>query len=156
MKLKEYLGIGPLFTLFSLLYSLIVFSIYKMFFPDLKFTLFSEKVNFYLGLSLIIFGVFVFVISLVEAFIHFREEKLYTDGIYSIVRHPMYGSWIVMIVPGIVIISRSVLGLSLPIVMFFLFKWLISEEECCLEKKFGESYRIYKKRVGAIFPKIFF
>ena len=65
----------------------------------------------------------------------------------------MYGSWILYTVPGMVIISGYLPGLTVPLFMYIIFKILIRKEERYLEERFGEDYRKYKERVGLLFPK---
>ena len=48
---------------------------------------------------------------------------------------------------------NSLIGLTVPIFMYLVFKIFIVEEDKYLEDKFGEEFLKYKKRVGEIFPK---
>jgi len=105
------------------------------------------------GILLVIIGLPIFLIPGITIDKYFNKGKLATKGIYGYFRHPIYGSWIVFIVPGIVLIVNSLLGLTVPIFIYIAFKILIVEEEKYLEDKFGEEYFEYKRKVGAIFPK---
>jgi protein-S-isoprenylcysteine O-methyltransferase Ste14 len=78
---------------------------------------------------------------------------LATKGVYAYFRHPIYGSWIVFIIPGIVLIVNSLIGLTIPVFMYIVFKTTIGEEDKYLEEKFGEEYDEYKRKVGSLFPK---
>jgi protein-S-isoprenylcysteine O-methyltransferase Ste14 len=84
---------------------------------------------------------------------YFNEGKLATRGVYAYFRHPIYGSWIVFIVPGVVLMLNSLLGLTVPFFMYVVFSALIKEEEEYLEEKFGDEYFEYKRKVGSIFPR---
>jgi protein-S-isoprenylcysteine O-methyltransferase Ste14 len=81
-------------------------------------------------------------------------EVLNTEGVYSVVRHPLYvGNFFIY------------LGLSLypgfwwfPILFCLLF-WIYYErimfaEEDFLERKFGEAYRVWADRTPAFFPRM--
>jgi protein-S-isoprenylcysteine O-methyltransferase Ste14 len=60
----------------------------------------------------------------------------------------------VFIVPGVVVITGSVLAISWPIFLYMLFKIFTVEEEAYLRRKFGGEYLKYEREVNAVFPKI--
>jgi protein-S-isoprenylcysteine O-methyltransferase Ste14 len=107
-----------------------------------------------LGISLLIVGVPLYLIAGITIRIYFEAGKLATKGIYGYIRHPIYGSWICFIMPGIVLLADSLIGLTIPLFMYVVFKLLIVEEDRYLEEKFGEDFLEYRNRVGEIFPKI--
>jgi protein-S-isoprenylcysteine O-methyltransferase Ste14 len=147
-------GIGPQFTLISIVYAMVIFLIHLFWIPSFTFTIISRKLNLILGIILIIVGLLIFLIPALTIDKYFYEGRICTTGIYSFIRHPIYGSWIIFIIPGIVLISGSLLAISIPIFMYAIFKSLIPKEEKYLEKKFGEEYIEYKKKVNAVFPTI--
>lgn len=80
--------------------------------------------------------------------------KLVNTGVYSIVRHPQYLG-----------LNSSFIGLSLilgaiycfyliPVIIFLNWLQAFLEEKYLLEKRFGNEYRGYKKKVGMFLPKI--
>lgn len=147
-------GVGPKFLFFSVAYSLFVAIMHYIFLPELKFIVFNRLINTILGIILIFAGLPLF---LIPAFIidkYFEKGELATKGVYSIMRHPIYGSWIVFIIPGIVILHGSVISISVPLFMYFVFKLVIKREEEYLLKMFGNDFLKYKKSVNAIFPTI--
>lgn len=81
------------------------------------------------------------------------EEKLITNGIFKLCRNPLFAEVIFLILPGIILFFNSLLLLTIPCFMYFIFKVFINREEKLLEKKFGEKYTDYKKVTNAIFPK---
>jgi protein-S-isoprenylcysteine O-methyltransferase Ste14 len=82
----------------------------------------------------------------------FAAGELVTDGVYGICRHPLYGSWIVFIVPGIELLLHSWFGLTTSIAMYATLRVLARREEAFLADKFGESYLRYKARVPFVLP----
>jgi protein-S-isoprenylcysteine O-methyltransferase Ste14 len=104
------------------------------------------------GIFLAMIGIPIYLISGITICKYFHEGELATKGIYGYVRHPIYGTWIVFIIPGIVLLINSLIGLTVPIFMYVVFKILIVKEDQYLEDKFGEEFYNYKKRVGEIFP----
>jgi protein-S-isoprenylcysteine O-methyltransferase Ste14 len=110
-------------------------------------------VTLVLGILLVMIGVPIYLISGLTIHKYFHAGQLATKGIYAYFRHPLYGSWIVFIVPGIVLLMNSLIGLTVPVFMYAVFKILIRTEDKYLEEKFGEEFFEYRKRVGEIFPK---
>lgn len=57
--------------------------------------------------------------------------------------NPISAAWIMLIVPGIVIITGNILAISIPFFMYLVFRKYINLEEEYLEEKFGEEYIYY-------------
>jgi protein-S-isoprenylcysteine O-methyltransferase Ste14 len=146
-------GVGRTFALISGAYALLILALNQMYFPTLRFTLFASVVNLTIGVLLIAIGAPLFLIPAFRIDDYFFKGRLCTTGVYAFVRHPIYAAWISWIVPGIVVIRGSVLGLSIPVVMYLVFRILIVKEEQYLAEQFGEAYQEYRRKVGAVFPK---
>ncbi len=79
------------------------------------------------------------------------QKELVTDGVYGIVRHPLY-------LAGIIIFTFSphvtVNGLAITILadLYFLFGVFIEERR--FVKMFGDQYREYMKKVPRLVPKV--
>lgn len=145
-------GVGPQFTIISCIYAVIAFVLHFIWFPQLSIPI-PRIISLILGTVLIIIGIPLFFIPGLTIHKYFEEGKLATKGVYAYFRHPIYGSWIVFIIPGIVLIVNSLIGLTVPVFMYFVFKTVIGEEDKYLEKKFGAEYAEYKRKVGSLFPK---
>ena len=77
-----------------------------------------------------------------------------TNGLYRIVRNPMHLGWALVLV-GLAVLRQS-FSLLVIMVPFFLVAHIIYiklVEEKELEKKFGQAYLDYKKRVGMFIPR---
>lgn len=73
--------------------------------------------------------------------------KLVTSGIYGWTRNPMYLG-MALIYAGIAILFDSILALALlPLVLAIIQTKVIAREEVYLERRFGDAYRDYKRRV---------
>jgi protein-S-isoprenylcysteine O-methyltransferase Ste14 len=70
-----------------------------------------------------------------------------THGPYRFTRNPMYLGW-VLVYLGAAMLANAVWPLVLlPIVVFVVRRRVIAREEAYLERRFGESYRVYRARV---------
>lgn len=146
-------GVGPIFTIISGIYTAIIFVIHFVWLSHLSLPV-PRLISLIIGILLVIIGIPIFILPGIVIDKYFNQGKLATEGIYAYLRHPIYGSWIVFIMPGIVFTINSLLGLTIPFFMYFVFRILIVEEEKYLEEKFGDEYFEYKMRVGSIFPKL--
>jgi len=83
-----------------------------------------------------------------------KGHRLIREGPYSYVRHPIYLSSFIVIM-GFIMISKSIFSLVYCIficIPYGLYK--ISLEEEILEKRFGKSFRTYKKNTPMILPTL--
>ena len=147
------LGVGLKFALISVGYTFIIINLHFMWTPHLSFPI-PRLLTLILGVFLLIIGTPIYLTAGLTIHKYFHGGKLATTGIYAYFRHPIYGAWIVFIMPGIVLLLNSLIGLSIPIFMYVLFKILIVKEDKYLEERFGEEFVDYKNRVGEIFPKL--
>lgn len=72
--------------------------------------------------------------------------KVVDSGIYSITRHPMYLSFILMAI-GLIFISQYWLVVIIGIVRILMFYYIMIEEEKMDLKKLGPEYENYIKKV---------
>lgn len=115
----------------------------------------------YAGLALFAAGILVQSIAMIQLKGAYTvrlgvkpEQKLVTGGLYRIVRHPGYLSYL-MSLSGIGLAMGSLLTfLLLIIVVIFLIK-RIDEEEKMLIIEFGEKYLEYMKRTKRLIPMIY-
>jgi protein-S-isoprenylcysteine O-methyltransferase Ste14 len=147
-------GVGPKFTIISLIYAAIVFAIQNIVFSEYRFVMYSTLINIILGILLIVIGLITFLIPAFTIDKYFYEGKLCKKGVYAYLRHPLYASWISFIVPGIVILRGSTLGITIPIFMYIIFRALIHSEEKYLIDTFCDEYIEYKSKVRTLFPKV--
>lgn len=82
------------------------------------------------------------------------EQKLVTSGLYRVVRHPGYLSYIIAII-GIGLSLSSILTLVFVIFIALFITWRIKGEEEMLLKEFGNEYREYMKRTKKLIPFIY-
>ena len=105
-----------------------------------------------LAVILIVIGVPIWLIGAIGAMRAYNRDELVTSGVFGLVRHPMYAAWIVLILPGIALLTSSWPYLLMPLVGYTVFKALIHTEDEYLQSRFGQSYSDYRASVNAIIP----
>ncbi|MFX0026588.1 MAG: methyltransferase family protein [Candidatus Hermodarchaeota archaeon] len=145
-------GVGPKMTLIFVPFIILLGILNIIFSPVFQLPIGSIW-TMPIGIVLIIIGVFIFIKSEITLRKAFKASELVLTGFYGHMRHPMYGSFILFIIPGIVIMINSWILYFLPFIFYIIFRVFIKQEESYCLKKFGEKYTHYKKNVHAIFPK---
>ena len=80
-----------------------------------------------------------------------EEPQVITTGVFSIVRHPIYLSSILLYL-GFILLSLSLLS-TLVWFIIIIFYYMISRyEEKLLTQRFGSAYEEYKKKVPMLLP----
>lgn len=83
-----------------------------------------------------------------------EKHELITRGIYGLIRHPMYASQWLLVLAQPLLLQNWIAGfLNLLAFLPFYFLRVKAEEQLMMEH-FGEEYRAYTKKVGAVFPKL--
>ena len=82
------------------------------------------------------------------------EHKLITNGIFGYIRHPMYASQWIWVIAQPLLLQNWIAGL-LDLFVFIAFYFLrVRAEEKMMLDTFGDEYREYMNKTGAVFPKI--
>lgn len=145
-------GVGPIFAFLSVGYGVIAFAISRYFNPIFQIPLLPKWFLSGLGLVLIFIGTPFLIVSVKTVMKAYNSDSLVTQGVYGCCRHPLYSAWVAFIVPGIVLLANSWIGLTAPLFMYFLLCKLVKKEEDYLEKVFGAEYIEYKKETPCILP----
>lgn len=104
------------------------------------------------GILLLLVGVPMLMVAGKAAMAAYNSDTLATTGVFGVVRNPIYSAWIVFIIPGLVMLSRSWPLLLTPVMAYLVFKTRIRRENEYLENRFGEPYRQYKSQVSELIP----
>lgn len=84
-----------------------------------------------------------------------ENHSLVTEGIYAVVRHPIYTSYILLFA-GYCAMLHSPLAFGLLVVVCCIwFGSRIPLEEAMLERRFGEEYRLYCRQTNRLFPYLY-
>ncbi|MHA1745422.1 MAG: methyltransferase family protein [Promethearchaeota archaeon] len=146
-------GVGVEFTIPVTIYGITTLIVNYLVFPKMIFTLGSPIVNILLGAFVIFLGIATVRKALI-ILPYIEEKKLCTEGIYAKIRNPIYFAWILLIIPGLIIMTGLYLGFTIPFFMYGVFRIFIPREEEYLERLFGEDYLTYKKSTGRLFLHI--
>lgn len=104
------------------------------------------------GAILIIIGLVFFRAGLAEIGENLRiAKKVYSKGIYSRVRHPIY-SGLILACLGLALVVYSVLFFVYVVVLILMLVIIALYEEKHLIKRFGKAYLNYKKETGMFIP----
>lgn len=147
-------GVGPKFTVFSVLSLVLAFVVHYVWYPFFVIPGVPYVVLGAIGLILIAIGVPIWVAASKEVDQAFEADELATQGVYALCRHPIYGSATFFVIPGILLFFRSWVLLALPVAMAILARLLVRQEEAYLQAKFGQAYLDYAGRVNLLFPRV--
>jgi protein-S-isoprenylcysteine O-methyltransferase Ste14 len=114
----------------------------------------------WLGTVLILLSLLVFWRSHVDLGLNWspsleirKEHKLITNGIFGYIRHPMYASQWIWVIAQPLLLQNWLAGV-LNFFVFILFYTLrVRAEEKMMLDTFGNEYREYMNKTGAVFPK---
>lgn len=106
-----------------------------------------------LGYVLLFAGIGIFMEGWRELHHARKKDRLVTDRLYALVRHPQYtGLFIALFGEGIVH-WPTVLSVALFPVVVFAYYQLARSEEREVEKEYGNEYRAYRNRVPMFIPR---
>ncbi|MFX0174479.1 MAG: methyltransferase family protein [Candidatus Hodarchaeota archaeon] len=84
-----------------------------------------------------------------------KEQTLLTDGMYKIIRHPIYAGGLIVTI-GLELAFRSLIVLSIHTVIFLMiFRERMKQEETVLLTKYGEEYRVYMESTYRLIPYLY-
>ena len=146
------LGVGPSIMVPMAAYAVIA-GLATWLWPDLCLITAVPYMAFLVsGIVLLVLGIPMLVVAARALTTAYNSDKLATTGIFGLTRNPIYSAWIVFIIPGLVLMSRSWPLFLTPVVAYFVFKAKIGRENEYLEKRFGDAYRTYKAQVNELVP----
>jgi len=82
-----------------------------------------------------------------------EKHELITRGIYGAIRHPMYASQWLLSIATPLLLQNWIAGWLNLVVFIFFYTFRVKAEEQMMLEQFGDQYRSYMQKVGAVFPK---
>ncbi len=107
-----------------------------------------------IGIFLIAFGLYLDISAKLKSkiFESVAENKLITDGVYGIVRNPVY-SGALLACTGAVLLANNLILLPVPVICWlYMTLFLINTEEKWLKELYGQEYVSYCQKVNRCIP----
>lgn len=80
-------------------------------------------------------------------------HRLKTDGVYALVRHPMYTAFWLWALAQVILLPNWIAGLSGLIGFGCLYAFRVPREEAMMAQAFGEEWRNYAARTPRVAPR---
>ena len=144
-------GAAPKIAIPTIIYMFIAINFDKLEYPLFKITLYNYSILVVIGVIMIIIGVSMVVAVQGKLRKSFNSGFLMKDGLYKILRNPMYDAYLIFVFPGLSLLLNSWLVMTTFIVNFILLQIFIREEYRYLENKFGPEYKSYLDNVWVKF-----
>jgi len=144
-------GVGPRIGAPSILYTLAAWAATKEW-PGVFLIPLLPDFARVVGVILLIAGLLVWASGVITVMLAYNRDELVATGIFALVRHPVYAGWITLGLPGLALIASSWPMLITPFMAYAIFKHFIHREDEYLQKRFGQAYLDYRRRVNAIIP----
>ena len=145
-------GIGPEIAVAALTYALVAGVATSRWPGFCRIRLVPFVVPAVIAALLLMAGVPMLVVAARSVMKAYNRDQLVTSGVSALVRHPIYSAWIVFILPGLALLSRSWPMLLTPLVAYAVFKLRIHREDEYLVQRFGGAYLDYRARVNELIP----
>lgn len=111
----------------------------------------SSEILTIIGLVLLVSGLLIWIWSMLEFLPAYFGDRLAMRGPYSVMLNPVYSSWIVLVIPGIALLTGWWLLLLTSVVMYVSMRMSVHAEDDFLRQKFGKTYEEYRERVSLKF-----
>ena len=149
-------GVGPVIVYGQFVITAVAIVLVKISETDFA-ELSSLKIPFMLiGIAFIVFGIYLDLSAKLKSklFKNVTENKLVTDGVYGIVRNPVYSGALMMCVGAVLIANNLLLFITPVICWLYMTVFLINTEEKWLRDLYGDEYINYCKSVNRCIPFI--
>ena len=146
-------GVGPIIVYGQFIFTAISIILTMVF--DIKIRIEWLKIPFVIiGIIFIVLGFYLDLSAKLKSklFKNVEENKLITDGIYSVTRNPVYtGGFLICL--GAIFIANNLLLFVVPIICWiYMTIFLINTEEKWLRDLYGQEYMDYCKKVNRCIP----
>ena len=110
-------------------------------------------ISMLLGYALLFIGIGIFIQGWRELYRAHRHDRLATDGLYGLVRHPQYTGLFLGLFGEGVVHWPTLFSVGLFPVIVLAYALLARREEKQMLERFGEAYRAYQRRVPMFMPR---
>jgi len=84
-----------------------------------------------------------------------EKHKLISDGVYAVVRHPMYSAFWLWAIAQALLLPNWIAGFSGIVGFGILFFGRVGKEERLMCDTFGDEYREYMRRTSRVLPGVY-
>lgn len=106
-----------------------------------------------LGYGLLFIGIGLFIQGWRELYRARKENRLATDGLYGLVRHPQYSGLFLALFGEGVVHWPTVFSITVFPLIIVAYVLLARREEKKVIAEFGDAYRAYRRQVPMFFPR---
>lgn len=106
-----------------------------------------------IGYTLAFIGIALFAEGWRELYRAKQEQRLATDGLYGVVRHPQYTGLFIGLFGEGVVHWPTIFSVALFPLIVIAYTLLAYREERQMMDQFGDQYRAYQRRVPMFFPR---
>ncbi len=157
MRKKDHLplyGVGPVIIYGQVIFTAISIILTNLF--DFKFPAMNDFNTLFkvTGILLIASGLYLDLSAKLKSklFQHVADNKLITNGVYGIVRNPVY-SGALLACTGAIFLANNLILLIVPVICWlYMTLFLIQTEEKWLKELYGQEYIAYCKKVNRCIP----
>jgi protein-S-isoprenylcysteine O-methyltransferase Ste14 len=146
MKLKALIGSGDKIGLLTLPF-LIVGLILNILFPFFFNVGGPSIVLKVISIIILIPGITIWIWSVVLILTKTPKKKLIKNGPFSLVKHPLYTSVALLVLPWIGFLFNTWLGVLIGIILYIGSRIFSPEEEKIMSKTFGITWDEYRNKV---------
>lgn len=116
----------------------------------LGYGLVGASIEMAIGYAFVFTGLILIIKGWIR--VYFSSDRLLSDGVYGIVRHPQY-TGIFLAVFGQLVHWPTIPTLALAPVIVFAYVRLARREEALLIERFGDAYVAYRQQIPMFFPR---
>lgn len=146
MNLKNLIGSGDRIMLLTLPF-LIIGLILNIVFPSWFSVGGPGAALRVLSFVILIPGVVIWLWSVALVLIKVSQGRLITRGPYALVKHPLYTSVALLVLPWVGFLLNSWLGALVGLVLYLASRRYSPAEEEALAESFGSEWEAYRKKV---------
>ena len=146
-KLKGIEGAGPKIMAPLIVTFAVTAWISYAYQPAFNYPIEIYEITVALGALLLVIGVPFWLLSVALFLPAWFSGRLETRGPFAVMMNPIYGSWVVLIIPGISLVVSWWPILLTSVVTYAAHRMFIHEEDEFLRQKFDGQYEEYRKKV---------
>jgi len=99
------------------------------------------------GAVLMAVGVPLWLVSVVQVLVHVPRRKLITRGPFALMRHPIYTSVALLVLPGLGLALDTWMGAAVGAILYVASRIFAESEDKILAALFSTEYAAYRARV---------